>query len=122
MNGIHEVEGSIPFSSTRIKATRSPAISPSYYVYILECVDKTLYVGQTQDLRKRLFLHEKGSVRWTRSRLPIRLAYFEELKTRKDAMWREWELKKKWNLQRKRKMMEGTDKARLLPFLRNERA
>jgi predicted GIY-YIG superfamily endonuclease len=69
-----------------------------------------------------LFLHEKGAVRWTRSRLPVRLAYFEEFKTRKEAMWREWELKKKWNLQRKWKMIEGTDKARLLPFLRNESA
>ncbi len=66
-----------------------------YYTYILECVDKTLYCGYTNDLEKRLKKHNIGEgAKYTRSRLPARLVYFEEFPEKTDAMKREYAIKK----------------------------
>ena len=49
------------------------------YAYILECGDGTLYTGWTNDLEKRLKTHNEGKGgKYTRSRLPVKLVYFEE--------------------------------------------
>jgi predicted GIY-YIG superfamily endonuclease len=55
----------------------------------------------------------------TRSEAPFRLGYFETFTTRSEAMWREWEFKKKWNSERKRKLVESFDitKAQVIPGL-----
>lgn len=45
------------------------------YVYILRCRDGSLYTGWTDDLRRRLDAHLAGKAsKYTRSRLPVRLA------------------------------------------------
>ena len=50
----------------------------SYFVYVLESLkDGKLYIGWTDNLKERLKEHEKGKVFSTKSRLPIRLIYFE---------------------------------------------
>ena len=89
-----------------------------YYVYILECSDGTLYVGQTSNVRERLEKHAMGLVRWTKSRLPARLVYFEEFATRKDAMRREWDLKTKWNTDRKEKLIQTFDPEKVTKLMR----
>lgn len=62
--------------------------------YILRCCDGTLYSGWTNDLEKRLKAHNAGKGgKYTRSRLPVELAYFEEFETKNEAMRREWEFK-----------------------------
>jgi putative endonuclease len=68
----------------------------SYYVYILECADKTLYIGLTDNLEKRLHSHNfsKSGARYTKSRRPVVLKYFETLKTKSLALKREFALKK----------------------------
>lgn len=72
------------------------------YTYILECSDKTLYTGWTNDLDKRLNMHIKGKAsRYTRARLPVILVYFEEFETKSEAMKRECAIKK---LPRKEKL------------------
>lgn len=64
------------------------------YAYILECGDGTLYTGYTVDLAKRLKCHNAGKAsRYTRSRLPVKLVYFEEFALKNEAMRREWEIK-----------------------------
>ena len=64
------------------------------YTYMLECGDGSLYVGWTNDLEKRIRTHQAGQGgKYTRSRLPVRLAYFEELPDKRTAMSREWHLK-----------------------------
>ena len=64
------------------------------YTYMLECRDGSLYVGWTDDLEKRIRTHQAGrGGKYTRSRLPVRLAYFEELPDKSAAMSREWHLK-----------------------------
>ena len=66
-----------------------------YYTYILKCSDKTLYCGYTNDLVKRVDTHNKGEgAKYTASRLPVRLVYFEEFPTRSLAMKRECQIKK----------------------------
>ena len=41
-------------------------------VYILECRDKSHYVGSTSNLENRLVRHNRGEVHYTKSRLPVK--------------------------------------------------
>lgn len=64
------------------------------YAYILRCSDGTLYSGWTNDLEKRLKAHNAGKGgKYTRSRLPVELAYFEEFDSKNEAMSREYRFK-----------------------------
>ena len=65
------------------------------YVYILRCADGSLYTGWTNDLEKRLKAHNNGSAsKYTRTRLPAELVYFEEWESKEAAMSREWHIKR----------------------------
>ena len=65
------------------------------YVYILRCADGSLYTGWTNDLEKRLKAHNSGSAsKYTRTRLPAELVYFEEWESKEAAMSREWHIKR----------------------------
>jgi putative endonuclease len=69
-------------------------MSRQAYVYILECADKTLYVGWTFDLAGRLEQHNAGKgAKYTRARLPVTLVYREALPDASSAMKREYGLK-----------------------------
>lgn len=72
------------------------------FVYILRCGDGTLYTGWTNDLEARIKTHNAGlGSKYTRTRLPVELAYFEECESRQAAMRREWRIKQ---LTRKQKL------------------
>ena len=65
------------------------------YVYLLRCADDTLYCGWTTDLEHRVRVHNSGRrAKYTRSRTPVKLVYFEEFEDRKEALSREWHLKR----------------------------
>ena len=65
-----------------------------HFAYLLQCADGTLYGGYTTDLQKRLAAHNSGKgAKYTRSRLPVELVYWEECPTKEAAMSREWQLK-----------------------------
>lgn len=65
------------------------------YVYILKCVDDSLYTGWTNNLDKRYKSHSEGKgAKYTRARLPVELVYFEIFEDKRDAMKREYEIKK----------------------------
>jgi len=67
-----------------------------YFVYILRTSANTLYIGQTNDLEKRLKDHKeknKKSAKYMRSFSSFTLVYTEPYATRSEAMKREWELK-----------------------------
>lgn len=65
------------------------------YVYILQCSDSTLYTGWTDNLEKRLHIHNTGKgAKYTRGRLPVKLIYTEILDDPSSAMRREAEIKK----------------------------
>lgn len=67
-----------------------------YFVYILECSDKSLYTGSTNDLEKRLYKHNnlKSGAHYTKIRRPVVLKYSEEFSTYKEVRAREGEIKK----------------------------
>ena len=61
-----------------------------FYVYVIKSIKSgKTYVGQTQDLEKRLWAHNEGLSPYTRGRGPWELVYFEEFDTRSEAMKRE---------------------------------
>lgn len=65
------------------------------YVYLLRCADDTLYCGWTTDLEKRLSAHNSGrGAKYTRSRLPAELVYYEEYEEKSEALRRECQIKK----------------------------
>lgn len=66
----------------------------SWCVYMLRCRDGTLYTGSTNDLTRRLAAHNAGTgAKYTRSRLPVTLAYTEPCADRSTALRREYALK-----------------------------
>ena len=65
-----------------------------FYVYILLCGDGTLYTGYTNDLERRLAVHNAGKgAKYTRSRLPVCLKYWEILPNKSSALRRERAIK-----------------------------
>ena len=67
----------------------------TWKVYILRCGDETLYTGITNDLDRRLAAHDSGAAsRYTRSRRPVELAWFEPSYDRSSALKREAKIKK----------------------------
>lgn len=68
---------------------------PGWTVYMLRCRDGSLYTGITNDLARRLKLHAAGRAsRYTRSRLPVVLAYHEQQPTKSRALICEAAMKK----------------------------
>ncbi|HEY3249540.1 MAG TPA: GIY-YIG nuclease family protein [Ignavibacteria bacterium] len=89
-----------------------------FFVYIIESlVDNTFYIGQTNNLKNRLKRHNKGMIKSTKAKRPYRLCYFEEYQTRGDAMNREWEIKKKYNTERKTRLIGSFDNSKLTEYL-----
>ena len=65
------------------------------YTYILKCRDGTYYTGWTNDLERRIKTHNQGKgAKYTRTRRPVELAYYETFQTKEEAMRREWEIKR----------------------------
>ena len=65
------------------------------FVYLLRCSDGSLYCGWTHDVEKRVAKHQAGiASRYTRSRLPVELAWWAELPGRSEAMREEVRIKR----------------------------
>ena len=66
-----------------------------YYLYILKSKkDNDLYIGSTNDLRRRLLEHNTGKSLATKGRHPFELRYYESYYNESDARKREASLKK----------------------------
>ena len=66
----------------------------AWFVYMLRCADGSLYTGYTDDVQRRLAVHQSGKgAKYTRSRLPVELAYWEELPDKSAALRREAAIK-----------------------------
>ena len=64
------------------------------YTYLLECSDGTLYCGWTNHLEARVEAHNAGKgAKYTKSRRPVALVYWEVFDTKQQAMQREWAVK-----------------------------
>jgi putative endonuclease len=65
-----------------------------FYTYIVECADGTYYTCWTTDIRARVAVHNKGNgARYTRSRLPVTLIYYELHPSESQARKREYAIK-----------------------------
>jgi putative endonuclease len=76
---------------------------PTYWVYLLQCADGTLYAGWTTDLERRLSAHNAGrGSRYTRGRRPVSIIYREECASESEARRREIALKRMGRAQKLR--------------------
>ena len=81
----------------------------SCYCYIVECADGTYYTGWAIDPEKRVAVHNKGrGARYTRTRVPVKLVYVEELPDRTSAMKREIAIKKMNRGMKSKLVLNGT--------------
>lgn len=67
----------------------------TWYLYILQCKDGSLYTGITTDVEKRLAQHRQGKgAKYTRGRSPLELVYQETCADHSEALKRELFIKK----------------------------
>jgi putative endonuclease len=67
-----------------------------FYVYIVRCADGTYYTGYTNNLEKRIKLHNnRNGARYLKSKLPVRLVYAKEYRYYKNVLHAERNLKKR---------------------------
>ena len=67
--------------------------SPAH-VYLLRCADGTLYCGWTTDVQRRVDEHQAGTAsRYTRTRLPVALAWSKAMGSRGEALREEHRIK-----------------------------
>lgn len=80
----------------------------TYTVYILKCADKSLYVGCTNNLNKRVKEHNnaKKGAHYTKIRRPVILMHTEEYITLKEARQREKEIKE-WRREKKLELIKS---------------
>lgn len=79
------------------------------YTYIVKCADGTYYTGWTVDLDKRLASHNSGKgAKYTRSRLPVELVYYEAYEDRAEAMRREYAIKRLTRAEKKLLIAKGS--------------
>lgn len=65
-----------------------------FYTYVLKSIkDGKLYIGWTDDLKKRFKNHNQGKVDATKNRTPFTLIYYEACKSKEKAIEREKYLK-----------------------------
>ncbi|WP_301109218.1 GIY-YIG nuclease family protein [Sporosarcina sp.] len=65
-----------------------------HFFYVLECKDGSYYAGYTNDLERRLRVHNEGKgAKYTRGRLPVRYLYKEAFETKREAMQAEYQFK-----------------------------
>ena len=64
-------------------------------VYILQCIDDTLYTWITNNLEERIKKHNEGKwAKYTLGRRPVKLLYFQEMEDRSQASKEEFRIKK----------------------------
>ena len=72
----------------------------TYFVYVLKCSDEFFYIGQAEDVPRRMKQHEAGRVSWTSKYLPVEAIHWEAFDSREAAVNREKKLKtgygRKW--------------------------
>ena len=67
-----------------------------WYLYVVRCVDSTLYTGITTDVDRRVREHNasKRGAKYTRTRRPVELVWTREYKSRSEAQKAEYSFKK----------------------------
>jgi len=81
-----------------------------YYVYIVECSDKLLYTGITNNISRRIMEHNSGLNKtcFTYKRKPVNLIFSQEFNEVNQAIYFEKKIKK-WSAVKKRALLEGDE-------------
>jgi putative endonuclease len=79
-----------------------------YYVYILRCIDNSLYVGITNDIERRVNEHNDGKLpsAYTFKRRPVVLEWFQDFTEPNQTIYFEKKLKG-WSKQKKEALIKG---------------
>ncbi|SFD01076.1 putative endonuclease [Bacillus sp. OV322] len=65
-----------------------------HFFYVLRCRDGSFYAGYTNDLKKRISMHNEGKgAKYTRGRGPVELIHYEVFATKTEAMRAEYNFK-----------------------------
>jgi putative endonuclease len=95
------MSASAPADSLSIPPNRT------FFVYILQCADDTLYVGRTSNVQNRLKVHNEGrGAIWTACRRPVALLYHEPHISEETAIARERQIKR-WSHNKKLALIRG---------------
>jgi len=80
----------------------------TYWIYILECADRSYYTGISNDAEKRLMEHQAGvdPACYTFKRRPVKLVYYEEYNDVMEAINREKQIKG-WSRAKKLALIKG---------------
>ena len=79
----------------------------SFWVYMLQCADRSYYVGHTDELEKRVLQHERGECgSYTSTRRPVRLVFTQEFASREEALAAELQIKG-WSRKKKEALVRG---------------
>jgi putative endonuclease len=77
-------------------------LDKSWVIYLLECIDGSLYTGITNDLEKRLASHNAGfGAKYTRGRRPVTLLEFKIVASQSEALRLEHQVKKLHRLKKR---------------------
>jgi len=83
------------------------SLNTPYFVYLLECKDKSIYTGIATDIARRFREHKNGvGARYTRTHGAAKMLYWKKYKTRGEALKREAEIKR-WRRERKLELING---------------
>jgi len=89
------------------KASRKVKAADRWYLYLLRCGDSSLYTGITNNLERRLKMHQAGKAsRYTRTHGPVEMVYSETCGDRSSALIRECEVKE-WPRSKKELLVAG---------------
>ena len=65
-----------------------------YYFYVLECSDGSYYAGYTNDVTRRVKMHNQGKgAKYTRGRTPVSIVYKKDFSTKSEALKAEYQFK-----------------------------
>ena len=77
------------------------------FMYIVRCSDDSYYVGSTWDLERRLIQHNSGfAAKYTSTRCPVTLEFYEEYDRIEDAFRREKQVQG-WGRAKREALMRG---------------
>lgn len=75
------------------------------YTYMVECQDGSYYTGWTNNLEKRIQAHNDGKgAKYTKSKRPVKLVYYETFETKREAMQREYAIKQMTRMEKEQLM------------------
>jgi len=77
-----------------------------WYIYILQCEDKSLYTGITNNLERRFREHHKKTIHYTSYNPPVKILYKEQYSTKSEAAKREAQIKG-WTRKKKLALIKG---------------